>query len=59
MKCTTIEGKITIWGNDIDDNLPNVELLSREDGMYETSSQLTNLSMMGQGIERVRKVAKI
>ena len=29
--CTTIEGKISVGGDDIDDNLPNVELLSRED----------------------------
>ena len=27
--------------------------------MYETSSWLKNLSMMGQGIERVRNVVKI
>ena len=27
--------------------------------MYETSSRLTNLNMMGQEIERVRKVVRI
>ena len=47
MKCTTIEGKVSVEGGCIDDHLTNIKLLSRWDDMDETSSRSMNLGMMG------------
>ena len=45
-KCTTTEGKIIIEGNGVDDDLSNIEQLSYEDGINESSSRMMNLNTM-------------
>ena len=41
-----MEGKIIIEGNGVDDDLSNIEQLSYEDGINESSNRMMNLNMM-------------
>ena len=52
-KCDMTKGKVLVEGDGVNDDLTNIELLSKQDGVDETSNRLTNLGTIGQGIKRI------